>query len=78
MSIRTGCCGKKRKGNQVEYRSGYDGGSWQCIDGFGCRKHNGNTLVMRSVCGHTHTNTIWKNSRAYLQCLLCGKKWNTN
>jgi len=51
MSIRAGCCGKKRKGSQLKWFESYDGGSWRCKDGYGCRKpkkcnkpHVGSTL----------------------------------
>ncbi len=38
MSIRAGCCGKKRKSSQLKWIEGYDGGSWRCKEGYGCRK----------------------------------------
>ena len=38
MSIRAGCCGKKRKGSQLKWVEGYDGGLWRCKEGYGCLK----------------------------------------
>ena len=36
--IRPGCCGKKRKISQCEWHPTYDGSSWNCKPGFGCKK----------------------------------------
>jgi hypothetical protein len=39
-NIRPICCGKKRKSSQLVWKEGYDGVSFFCKNGYGCKKQN--------------------------------------